>query len=157
MSFLVNPGFERHSTGGVGWFANNLANSLGYNDSSISPLARTGDRVLVMRASETGASIAQDFIAHQANVNPTVRSLSAFGWFRSETDETVAGALAIWDLNVSDRAVTAPFEVGPTWTLVTCTLDTLSPPSKIEIWRARVEVYLNTIDKDLLVDSLNAF
>jgi hypothetical protein len=160
VSFLRNPSFEK-SFGGVGtdWFRNNLAESITCDESQSNSMARSGDRVCMLRTTQPGGSIAQDFTAYKANTEPVIRSVSAFGWFRAANyPDLISGSLTLWDMSaVPDRPVSSRFEVGPSWMLITTVIDRVGSPPSNTNWRVRAEVYVNTINASLLIDSVNTF
>ncbi|GAA2212273.1 hypothetical protein GCM10009850_077350 [Nonomuraea monospora] len=144
MSYLRNPSFEAPDI--APWTRMNQAGSVQYKIWGTSD-ARSGDAVLVMSTSQAEGSVAQDFTA----TGPPA-SVSCFAWVRSGSQQPVKASLTIWDLGVN-RAVSARFTATPEWRLVTCAMDTSGTSPK----QIRVEFYLHTVNRELWIDSVNAF
>ena len=155
MSYLLNPDFGGYYANNRfdPWFVLNVANAVTFDVLNDPSNAQSGDFYLRFDTNTAGGSIAQDIRLEN------VPSLTCIGWFRSGGPNPVSGTLTIWTIGVSTRSGSrdfsahTPFTVGPNWTLVTNTasLNAFEPRS------ARIEVYHNTPNENLLIDSINAF
>lgn len=148
MSLLPNPGFEESR---LYWAATNHAPNVTYAILNSPSVARSGDNVLCMRTSVPGGSIAQDAVF-------LAPSVSCFAWIRAATIP-VMGALAMWQLNTS-RNLFCKFSAGQQWQLITNTLSLTAvgrPDLRDQPRPIRIEFYLETVNADLYIDSVNAF
>jgi hypothetical protein len=150
---LTNPSFE----GNVGWRAINKPNSVEFGIAEEPSLAHDGETVGFFVAGEPLGSIAQDVDVAVGPGDTLVFSI----WVRSAEDASpFDGRVAIWLLvdepggegEEPPRAVAldlfTPFQATNEWRRVEFELTAVDAHST-----ARVEVYADTTDRGLLVDS----
>jgi len=145
MSLLQNPEFENGKT--QPWYPENVHDAV-YLEVLYEPhKARTGTRFLRFTTSKPHASVAQD-------IKVTMPSVTALAYLRAGSGK-VSGSLAISDLGANpDNKISAPFEVGETWTQVIAVLGMQTTGANRPV---RVEFYLTTTDADMYIDSVTAF
>jgi hypothetical protein len=155
MSYLINGNFGGYLSGPRldPWVVLNEANAVTFDLVNDPSVAKSTDFYLRFDTNTAGGSIAQDIQLRN------VPSVTCLGWFRSGGPNPVSGILTIWTLGVQtsvgirDFAVHTSFTVTQNWTLITNTRS-LNPYG---LRNVRIEIYHNTPNEDLLVDSINAF
>jgi hypothetical protein len=145
MSLLRNPDFES----GLAPWEHLFGGSVDLKVIGDTHKARTGSHYLSFRVNEAHTSVSQDI--HHV----TMPSVTALAYVRAESSP-VSGWLTIWDApgatnqkNVSARIL----NVGQTWTQIVATLGRENPASGT----VRIELYLDTIDAFMWIDSVTAF
>jgi hypothetical protein len=142
MSLLKNPDFE---AGQAPWDRQNMPGAVDLEVIANKAVARTGSNYLQFRTAEAQGSISQD-------VTVTAPSVTAIAYVRAK-DTSVTGSLAIWDIG-ANASIDAPFTVGQTWTQIVVMLGMKSTGANRPI---RIELYQDTTDLYLYVDSVTAF
>jgi hypothetical protein len=145
MSLLRNPDFESDRL--QPWKAVAEFDTVKLEVGNDTHIARTGARFLRFRAAKEHSSVGQD-------IEVTMPGVTALAYVRADTTD-VSGSLTIWDLvPVPNKKIVAPFKVGQTWTQIVATLGRETPDRKGLV---RIELYLDTTDAFMLVDSVAAF
>jgi|SRR5215467_4158685 len=145
MSLLQNPDFESNRL--QPWKAVAEFDTVKLEVGNDTHIARTGAHFLRFRAANEHSSVGQD-------IEVTMPSVTALAYVRAETID-VSGSLTIWDLvPVPNKKIVAPFKVDQTWTQIVATLGRETPDRKGLV---RIELYLDTKDVFMLIDSVTAF
>jgi hypothetical protein len=146
MSLLQNPDFE-NGDNPKPWRAVSEFETVKLEVGNDTHIARTGARYLKFRAAKMDSSVAQD-------IEVSIPSVTALGYVRADTID-VSGRLTIWDLAANPlKKIEFPFKVGQTWTQIVATLGRKTPGTKGLV---RIELYLDTTDAFMFIDSVTAF
>lgn len=110
--------------------------------------ARTGSHYLRFKTSAEQGSVSQD-------IHVNVPSVTALAYVRAESDD-VSGSLTIWDSpdTPGQTKISCPFKVGLTWTQIVAVLGRKTPTTNGTV---RIELYLDTTQKFIWIDSVAAF
>lgn len=144
------------------------------------PAPKQGKSFMRVRTTQAGGSVAHDVVVAGYLVHlvgdgggggllvrsvPVANSLNFSVWLRSAGGSGVRGSLAIWDLTDSSTPRTrnrlTPFNVGGQWTQVSVAWDDIGlnlvafddTERRDPIPTIRVEIYVDTINRDLDVDA----
>jgi hypothetical protein len=130
---LTNAGLESP----YGWFGGNGAINVYAPANHVAPADGSG--YVSISTPEAGRSLAQDLWVSAGSHRCSL-------WVQSKDAAGFSAQLSVWDLNRGVHAWTDVW-VGPAWTEVSTELDFAWPSTM------RCELYLNTIDRSLYVDS----
>lgn len=159
MSFFTNPNFEH---GAPGWRPVNKPQSVTFGQQEDPALSRTNSTFAYASTKDAGGSVALDFTWPQieslvntgSGIYPAVwspASITILAWVRARPGTPdFSGRLTLWDLQ-GGTANSVPFIANQQWQPVTI-MGTQTANNNF-----RIELYLNTPNEDLLIDSLNCF
>lgn len=104
-----------------------------------------GRKLMAASTGAAGRSVAQEVWT----IEPVGATVTFSAWLRAPKQGQFNGTLAIWALGNQDEVATVPFSVGPEWTRVEVTLTVHVPGHSV----VKPEIYLDTVGRDLLIDS----
>lgn len=143
-NLLTNSSFDQ---GGMqGWGpGNGTINYTAYLSGHAGVAAKEGAYYGAWNTATGGHSLAQNI-----NVAPAAGSSYTFSvWLRSSTSTKFHGTLTLWGLGGSQEAGNTSFTVGPSWKLVTTSLNA----SNSGHTALKAEIYAATTNQDLYVDA----
>lgn len=150
MSLIADPGF---SNGGPGWRPLNGGDAVVFGQQNDAEIARSGDGWFAYgRTRRPAGSVALDLDLTQVSQSLQIDSLTAVAWVRARPGRAdVSGTMALWNLQQAATSHGARFVASQSWQFVSVMLPRGGKS------RFRVEFYIETVDEDLLIDSVNVF
>jgi hypothetical protein len=142
MSLISDPHF---ASGAPGWRPVNYAGDVVFGQQNDAATARTKTWFAYARTAVAGGSVALD-VTYFPDV---FISQTVLAWVRARTG-VFSGTLAYWDLTPNTNE-SVNFTVGETWTPITV----MGRASGAK--GTRIEFYMDTLNADLLIDSVNLF